>query len=548
MNASRRLRAPRDDRGVLIDPPWSDWPRLAEADAADRSLSGRESADRELGGVRLKDFAHEARRELIEAALTYTRSYRDTNLPANLGTADEGLPSVVAAGHQPELFHPGVWAKNFALSRFAARIDAVAVNLVIDGDVLDAPSIRVPTGSPDDPSNAPRVESVPFDAAAEAVPFEERRVLDDELWRSFDRRVADTLRPLVADPLIERFWPDVVEASRRTGRIGAAVAQARHRWEGEWGARTLELPQSLLCESRSFLRFAAALAQEAPRFVEIHNRSLVEYRHSRRIRSANHPVPALAVGPGEFELPLWIWTADEPRRRHVFLRHVGGRRELTDRGRVTVELPASGRIEATIDQLAEASRQGIRLRSRALATTLFARLVLCDFFVHGIGGAKYDELTDTLIERFFEVRAPAYGVVTATRKLPIAGRGVHIHVDPSAVEHRLWEMTHHPERFLGTERLAADGTLREMVREKAALVAAEPAPADARARCHAIRELNRRLQDPLRDARQSAEEELRRATDARRVDGVVGSREYAFCLFPEKDLRNFLVEIPPQER
>ena len=41
--------------------------------------------------------------------------------------------------------------------------------------------------------------------------------------------------------------------------------------------------------------------------------------------------------------------------------------------------------------------QGIKLRSRALVTTLFARLLLSDLFMHGIG-AKYDELTDVLVE------------------------------------------------------------------------------------------------------------------------------------------------------
>ena len=45
-------------------------------------------------------------------------------------------------------------------------------------------------------------------------------------------------------------------------------------------------------------------------------------------------------------------------------------------------------------RLAELSSRGIKLRTRALTTTLFARLVLSDMFLHGIGGAKYDQVTD----------------------------------------------------------------------------------------------------------------------------------------------------------
>jgi len=556
MNTGRRLRAPQEDRGVLVDPPWSTWAQLTETSAADRSHD-----DCDLGGIRLAALAREARREFIEAATDYTRAYRDVAVPAGggplaggleAGGNGERLPRVVAAGHQPELYHPGVWAKNFALSRFAAQVGAVPINLVVDGDVLETASIRVPTGSPADSlvDHGPRIENVAFDAAAESMPHEERRVLDHDIWRTFGERAAETLRPLVRDPLVERFWPTVVECSRRTGRIGSAIAQARHWWEGEWGANTLELPQSLLCESRSFLRFTAYLIVEAERFAEIHNRSLLEFRRRAGIRSANHPVPALSATGDEWELPLWLWTADDPRRRHVFVRRSGGELELTDRGRVSIRLPVDS-PEGAVERLALSAARGVRLRSRALLTTMYVRLVLSDFFVHGIGGAKYDELTDTLSERFFRVRSPAYGVVTATRKLPISSRVSDSRADPSAVEHRLWEMTHHPERFVEPATIA-DGEearqAREMIEKKARLIAAEPSAEEARARCRAIRGLNQGLQRWLAEPRRAVARALEAAHRAEQVAGVVGSREYAFCLFPEKDLRDFLVEIPRAQR
>ena len=39
----------------------------------------------------------------------------------------------------------------------------------------------------------------------------------------------------------------------------------------------------------------------------------------------------------------------------------------------------------------ELESSGLKVRSRALTNTLFARLFLCDLFIHGIGGGKYDE-------------------------------------------------------------------------------------------------------------------------------------------------------------
>ena len=61
----------------------------------------------------------------------------------------------------------------------------------------------------------------------------------------------------------------------------------------------------------------------------------------------------------------------------------------------------------------------------ALVTTLFARLVLSDLFIHGIGGAKYDQLTDELIRSFFGLAPPDYLVISATLHLAAStGRAV----------------------------------------------------------------------------------------------------------------------------
>ena len=71
-------------------------------------------------------------------------------------------------------------------------------------------------------------------------------------------------------------------------------------------------------------------------------------------------------------------------------------------------------------RLRELETRGVRIRPRALLTTMFARLLLGDLFFHGIGGAKYDQLTDAIVQEFFGFRPPAFAVLTATWKLPVA--------------------------------------------------------------------------------------------------------------------------------
>ena len=551
MSRGRRLSAPRADGGVLIDPDWS-----AIRELIDRNRAAAANHDSVvIAGESLAWLAEKARSGLLREAFHYTSQYRNASQPAS--------DRILLAGHQPELFHVGVWMKNFVLAGLARETGATAVNLVIDGDTIKSPSIRVPTGSLDEP----RAESVPFDAAADEIPWEERGVVDSAMFESFGRRAAETIRLFVAQPMIESMWPKIVAATKRTGRIGLGIAQARHALEGEWGLDTLELPQSRVCDTPEFRRFAWHLLAELPRFVEIHNRTLVEYRLQENIRSTHHPVPKLERDGEWLEAPLWLWTSDSSYRRRPMVRRVGDEIEITDRVNVTFRLPTSGEDAAwkSVEILAEQAKRGLKIRSRALITTMYARLVLSDLFIHGIGGGKYDELTDLLIERFFNIQPPGYVVATATRRLPIAPGSLTSQLLLAAEEdalmseavlrHRLWELKYHPERSIDPDQLPtpdAAARAKRMIAEKRALTATDvdplPPGTSARERCHTIRALNEGLQEFVDLQRKMLKDRQATVQRAERAWSILGSREYSAYLFPEDDLRNFLLAISARGR
>ena len=109
--------------------------------------------------------------------MAYTSQYREVPERWKNAAGLEGAPFVLS-GHQPELFHPGVWLKNFTLDRVARGNGAVAINLLVDSDTMKASSLRVPTGT----VARPMVEAVLFDQPATAMPFEERRIIDRRLF------------------------------------------------------------------------------------------------------------------------------------------------------------------------------------------------------------------------------------------------------------------------------------------------------------------------------------------------------------------------------
>ncbi|MGE0534568.1 MAG: hypothetical protein AB7O68_06305 [Pirellulales bacterium] len=521
---------------MLIEPPWSAIDDLLAANVAARdSMAGRE-----LLGLSIGELSRRAREEVTAAAGVYTASYRSV--------PEISSERVFLAGHQPELFHPGVWAKNFALARLAAKSRGVAINLLVDSDTLKRSTIRVPIGDP----ARPRIEEVPFDTSGAEIPYEQRAIADRANWCSFGERVRQKLSPLVQDPLIREFWPRVLERSQQESLIGACFAQARHQLEGDWGLTTLELPQSRVCTLESFAWFAAHLFAEAERFRTVHNQALRRYRRQYHTRSANHPVPELGLDDNGIEMPFWVWTDDNPRRRRVFVRRRGATWQLADRAGWRYDLPAcSSDASGLVERLLELPAQGVKLRSRALATTMFARVFVGDLFVHGIGGAKYDELTDSIVRRFYGIEPPGFLVLSATLRLPIDRASVTVD-DLRAANWKLREFEFHPERFIGEARRQDPivcsqnpGTIEELIGEKHRWIALQPTRENARTRCRSIRSINVCLQSAIGNERTWAIEKRDQIVQALAAEQVLAGREYAFCLYPTSQLQNFLLEICP---
>ena len=108
-----------------------------------------------------------------------------------------------------------------------------------------------------------------------------RHALLRGLLDSFPARVGEQLCPLICDPLVGSFWPLVRARAKHDDHLGLALAQGRHQLEGQWGANTLEIPQSRVCQLEAFYWFTAHLLAHLPRFWECYNLALSEFRRAR---------------------------------------------------------------------------------------------------------------------------------------------------------------------------------------------------------------------------------------------------------------------------
>ena len=453
----RRLRAPRNDGELLLEP---NGPECLLLPAKNRALLATHDFD--LDGESIQSLRTTARHELLAGARNYTADYA-AELPS---VSDHQL--ILMSGHQPTLFHPGVWAKNFAINRLAREVRGVAIHVIIDNDAMRENSIRIPTGS----LTSPEMGTEPFDTFSEPIPFECRKTQDLSLLESFPARVHNRIKPFVDKPLVGLIWNDVMSAVRDGKPLGHSFAQARHLLEQSWGLQTLEIPLSQVCDSNAFLRFAVHLLIRGEEVLNAYNRRLAEYRSAHRLRNQAQPLPDLRRDGEWHEAPFWIWTSDDFRRRALWWRRDGEDLRLGDRNANcwTLSTPAHDPI-AAIKKLSTLCKANLQIRPRALTNTMYLRLVLCDCFVHGIGGAKYDQITDLLIHDLFGILPPDPVVLSQTSLLPVAAKRT-TGAELAKNKQILRSMYFHPENFLDAKMRsdAKVSSLEEMKRKMPAFI------------------------------------------------------------------------------
>lgn len=529
------FRAPADNAQSLIVPSLSLALKEQLGFGAVRPAAAFQVGKKSIGQLR-----DQARRDALAAALQYTAGYRELWFdPTQYANQAQSSPWVVA-GHQPELFHPGVWFKNFLISQAAQQTTCVSLNLVIDNDLCRSPAIRVPVIEDQTGSPMIRTESVAFDSPSPPVAWECRSILDRDCLRSFPDRVQQVWSQGGSERLLSRLWPHVLSAAERSGRLGLALAQGRHALEGELGLRTLELPLSLLSQQRSFAEFSLAILADLPRFQTIYNEQRTAYRLANGIRSQSHPVPALQTRHGWFEAPWWVYRESEPTRRRLFVRFDGDDLILSDQAgwQTTIEGPLAS-DDACMDWM-QLAIDGVLLRPRALITTMFVRLTISDVFVHGIGGGKYDQMTDAIIRQYFEVPAPSMVVATATLRLPLAerlqlGSLQKNAADRQAVSASAWHMRYHPEQHIQS----VNEETQQLLERKQALLAAIPPRGEKWEWHREITQLNRRLAELNESSMLATQQHLQELSLQTRQLQIANSREFSFCLFET----NYAVDV-----
>ncbi|MBN2823514.1 MAG: hypothetical protein JXR33_10045 [Coriobacteriia bacterium] len=514
-----RHATPTGHGEVLTEPSYDSW----AARARDNAYAVCRW-DFSVGGMSAPSLRRLARRESVAEAGAYSR-----RMGIDVAAVEAEPELLVVTGHQPELYHPGVWVKDFLLQRLADETGAAALDLVVDTDSFDHVDLKTPCMRP----AVGRCSAVLATAGPGGCYVCSDVPTSDDI-AAFCAAGGDALTTLPAPALARHFdaFCEAMEISRsHADDLAQAVTGARRRFEASAGTDYLELGVSRQSRTSAFRRFAVSIALDAAGFSTVFNSELEAYRSRTGTRSKAQPFPDLAVDDDYVEIPFWVLSAGIRRSARV---STGAPIRLLAGDEQVCEL--SDDVETSMRALEQADAL---LVPRAVSLTLFNRLFVADLFIHGVGGGRYDRVTDAVARRYYGVEPPPFVVASMTLFLPL---GAHEVTEEEIVglEQRLKRLEHNPDQLMDevefddpSERLEAEA----LVAEKCSLVTriAEPG-ADKKAIGQRIRAVNSRLAAIMAPVVEETEQLLAATRAQKEASEVLTDRTYPYCLWSPQEV------------
>lgn len=344
-----------------------------------------------------------------------------------LGHADDAAP-ILATGHQTELYHPGVWMKNVVIALAAQRIGATAIHFAVDSDAPKHLVYRWPGGG---------------------FPITDDPNLTKARWSG---GLASPTRPHVEDlsrqakeaasrwgfaPACDDFFDTLAHLAEHNVGLSEAITNAHHATDRALSLRHQTLVSSHMSRTTGYLLFVHDICARADEYVRVYNAALADFRHTHDIVSPGRPMPDLALDEEFCEVPFWLDDLADGARKRASLARLDNKWALFanddqfifDAGVTDAWVAAEG-LGAWL------LRHRLRLSPRALTLTSFLRLAVVDQFVHGIGGAIYDQVTDRILQNWHGIEPPKFSVGTITMYSPAAAGRQRTDLEPLAREAR----------------------------------------------------------------------------------------------------------------
>ncbi|OGI05754.1 MAG: hypothetical protein A2Y40_02700 [Candidatus Margulisbacteria bacterium GWF2_35_9] len=320
---------------------------------------------------------HRLREEIINSAISYTQRLEtiafEHGIILQKACGVTSFNKLIMTGHQPTIYHSGILAKNLSLNTFAQETKTAAINIIIDTDSGNGGNIYYPSIL----NAEPEVQSISISDNSPLYLYQ-KIVGSNEIENTLN--LIHTGLTTVSLNFVTAKSKKVLSLYKQLSGMSLCEANTIARRYLSPSNHYYELPLSLILKSSYIQTLFSKILADGDAFSNQYNQALHTYRLDHKIKNNANPFPDLKPN----ETPFWLIDSSKKDRSSFFN---------------------------------STKPENCFLAPKAFLITLLLRFCLSDLFIHGKGGAKYDQFLDYWVSIYYKMQAPSFVSVSEDRYL-----------------------------------------------------------------------------------------------------------------------------------
>jgi len=461
------------------------------------------------------------RKELLTIADQYTEKITKRK------PAFEPNELIIATGHQPTWHHCGIFMKILLAHSLARHLNASFLHVVLDHVICNT-DLAIPKKTRNgifETTNF-KINSCDTDSLLETTSF------SSTIKKSF---IQSTIEYSPQNALCKTSWDNFNQTHHSATDCITSLLSPLYT---NLGIDVLYLPVSKLSESKAFQDYVTSLLIDFETFTDCYNSAI----QKADINNGISILGRKTISSNQFrEFPLWVLTPE--RTQSTLLLSLDCDDTLILSTNTGTILHVGQKDTHTVFE--KLKRKGYALRPKAILLTLFIRLYLSDWFIHGVGGSLYETINNFLLVDYFGINGLSYGVATFTSYL-FGNDFVELKQYSDYLHEQYRSFRYNPETLMNhiSNPSPKFQTLLTDKQKEISISKDQTQSSESRKKArNKIKDINQKLQHLLPLSEESILNEINTLKQSLKV---CGNREYFWGLFPREYFESFLKVINEQ--
>ena len=301
---------------------------------------------------------------------------------------------VIATGHQPVFYYPGILFKDYLAGKLANETGGTALNFIVDSDE-GAIEIPVPCLKGQKLSKTQVSLKTQSDTAFSAF-----KPSLEEIKRFFIN-IEHNLYTLNGNgehirQSFQEYQRAFTEKFEETEDYIQTTSELRSAFDKALGLDIIDVRISELSNTLPYNLFILYIIKYIQEY-QFHFNKAIDERTNKNFQ----PVKKLSKTNEGYELPFWLLK--NTRRHTVFAKQEADQIVLSTpetEDEISINANAPSEIQA------EELNRKITLYPKAPTLTFMIRIFFSDLFIHGTGAVDYEKINNQFLQSFFQINAP----------------------------------------------------------------------------------------------------------------------------------------------